>query len=103
MEFNEYQQQDKNFGNYNKILGPYATSLNLVSSVGKLSDTLSQVLNRTEGVINDKDMKKIQLYLGDILHDVSSTATSLGIDLDDIAMTNIRKNYLLHQKEIENK
>ena len=43
----------------------------------------------------------MEIVLGDILQWISTTATVLNIDLDEVSMMNIRKNYLLHKKELE--
>ena len=102
MEFNDYQQQINNFADFNQQLGPYITGLNVVSADGKLSENLVDVLNKQNGVLDKKDIAKIEISLGDIMQWLSTTATTIGIDLDEIAMMNIRKNYLIHQQQIVN-
>ena len=101
MEFTDYQQQINNFANFNQQLGPYITGLNIVGGVGKLSEILIDVLNKQNGALDKKDIAKIEIVLGDILQWISATATVLNIDLDEVSMMNIRKNYLLHKKELE--
>ena len=102
MEFNDYQQQINNFANFNQQLGPYITGLNIVSAVGKLSENLVDVLNKQNGALDKKDIAKIEISLGDIMQWISTTATTIGIDLYEIGMMNIRKTYLIHQQQITN-
>lgn len=100
MEFNDYQQQINNFANFNQQLGPYVTGLNIVASIGKLSENLIDVLNKQNGELDKKDIAKIEISLGDIMQWISATSTSIGLNLDEVAMMNIRKNYLIHQQQV---
>lgn len=100
MEFNDYQNQIKNYANFNVELGPYITGLNCATNTGKLTEILSTILNSKSG-ITQKDIAKLELVLGDLLFWITTTASTLGIELDEVAVMNIRKNFLIHQKEIE--
>lgn len=103
MQFSEYQENSRNYQDYPHELGPFTTILGLMSSTGKLSNTLQPILNNAHGIFGGKEKDKITLILGDILFWLSATATDLGINMDDVAEYCIRRRALIKESKEKQK
>ena len=101
MEINEYQAQIRNFAMYPKELGPYYTILGVTSETGNLANKLKELLNENKNGLDDKDKGKIAISIGDIMFWLSSMASDLGLEFDEIIALNLRKKALIKEKMIK--
>ena len=73
-----------------KILGITYTSLGLGES-GEVQGKVKKIIRDAGGEITDKIKDDIKKELGDILWYVATTSSEFGIDMDDVAKSNIEK------------
>lgn len=86
MNFNEYQSQALKTAIYPKALGLYYTALGLSGETGEVAEKIKKLIR--DGTIDQTSMKK---ELGDVLWYLSALSHELGIELQDVAETNIQK------------
>ena len=101
MEFNVYQENARQFANYNKELGPFSVILNLVSNVGTLSNKLYYSLESSDGRFTTEEKLKVAISLGDIINDISNIAADLEINLDEIIALNLKKLEISKEQELK--
>lgn len=94
MDFKEYQKKSRVTAIYpnqgNNFIYP---TLGLTGEVGEVSEKIKKALRDHDGVISDERREDIKKELGDVLWYIAQLATELGLDLDDIAQTNVDKLY----------
>ena len=103
MEFNDYQEQVRNFVDYPVEIGPFSVIYGIMSDTGTLAYKLRGILEEKHGEFNDVDKVKIQITLGDILRNISNIASDLNISLEEVAAINLRKLALQKEKQLEAK
>jgi len=89
MTFKEYQAESRKTVVYPRV-GEHSwiyPALGLCGEVGEILEKLKRVLR--DGAQIDKEALKKEL--GDVLWYLSSLAAELGIELEDVAITNIQK------------
>lgn len=103
MKFNEYQKLARRTSSYQKTVitsqeelvrqslpGLVAISMaamGLAGEAGEVVDYLKKTLHHGHPL----DREKVKKELGDVLWYVAETASALGLDLDDVATTNVDK------------
>lgn len=103
MEFNDYQEQVRNFIDYPVEIGPFSVIYGIMSDTGTLAYKLRAILEEKHGEFNDVDKVKIQITLGDILRNISNMASDLNISLEEVAAINLRKLALQKEKQLQAK
>jgi NTP pyrophosphatase (non-canonical NTP hydrolase) len=92
MDFQDYQQRSRETAFYpgagSNVLYP---TLGLCGEAGEVADKVKKVLRDRGGQITDDVRDDLQLELGDVLWYVAQLATELGLDLEQIAASNLAK------------
>lgn len=93
MDFNEYQQEAKQFAIYkDPVIYP---ALGLASEAGEVCGKIKKIMRDTEGIHNlihkyDR-VEEIKAELGDVLWYIANLASDLEIPLEYIADENLAK------------
>lgn len=108
MELNDYQAQTRVFNDDIIGLGPYVSVIALNKCVGDFSNIIynminnqSRTTNDEQATLDDEQVKKLKIILGDILYVVARTADTVDTTLEDVANINIRKKYLTREYELK--
>ena len=101
MEFNDYQEQVRNFVDYPIEIGPFSVIYGIIGDVGTLAEQLRVILEEKHGEFNDVDKVKIQITLGDIMRNVSNMASDLNISMEEVAAINLRKLSMQKERQME--
>ena len=92
MNFAEYQKEALKTAVYpnrrNNIIYPV---LGLNGEAGEIAEKVKKVLRDKNGIIDDETGAAIKKELGDVLWYVAALCDELGLDMDDVAVSNIRK------------
>ncbi len=92
MTFEEYQKESRRTALYpNKDNNFIYPTLGLSGEAGEVAEKIKKVLRDKDGMMDDATREEIKKELGDVLWYVSQIATELGLSLDNIANTNIKK------------
>lgn len=98
MTFEEYQKFSRRTALYpdrdHNFVYP---TLGLAGEAGEVAEKIKKVIRDNAGVLDDQRRQEVKKELGDVLWYVAQLATELGLDLQDIAKTNLDK--LLSRKE----
>ncbi len=98
MDFKEYQKLSRKTAIYpNKDNDFIYVTLGLAGESGEVVEKIKHVLRDDKGKMTEETKKEIAKELGDTLWYISQLATELGLDLEDIASSNIDK--LFSRKE----
>ena len=100
MEANEYQDKCRLYYESPRELGPYSTILSMMSSVAEVSEILKECLDKKHGDISDMEQLKINVSIGDCLFQLTNLAADVGLSLNNVMMTNIRKHQLINDRII---
>jgi NTP pyrophosphatase (non-canonical NTP hydrolase) len=94
MNFKDYQEKSRKTALYpNKDNNFIYPTLGLAGEAGEVAEKIKKVIRDKDGVIDDETKEMIKKELGDVLWYVSQLATELGLSLDDVAESNIKKLY----------
>ncbi len=93
MDFKTYQKECRKTAIYltepgRRIIYP---TLGLCGESGEVAEKVKKLLRDKNGSVDDEFLKNIEKELGDVMWYISSLASDLGIDLDNIASNNISK------------
>lgn len=92
MDFKEYQKKSRVTALYpnqgNNFIYPV---LGLTGEAGEVAEKIKKVIRDNNGVVSEERREEIKKELGDVLWYMAQLATELGLDLDDVAQTNIAK------------
>lgn len=66
-------------------------TLGLANEAGEVVGKVKKIFRDRQGVVTDADREALTLELGDVLWYLSELCTRLGIRLEDVAASNIRK------------
>lgn len=92
MTFDEYQARCRVTAKYPDVGRNFIyPTLGLSGEAGEVAEKIKKVLRDKGGVIDDEVRENIKKELGDVLWYVAQLATELGLSLDDIADTNLKK------------
>ena len=92
-DFATYQQQAQTTAVYpNRGEGNFIyPALGLAGETGEICEKIKKAIRDEGGVISDERRMLLAKELGDVLWYVSTLATELGLDLDEIAAGNLAK------------
>lgn len=92
MGFNEYQKESRKTAIYpdagKNFLYPV---LGIAGEAGEVADKVKKILREKEGVLDEISREDLKKELGDLLWYMSQLATEIGVSLDDVAQSNIKK------------
>ena len=76
---------------YNKYKALEYLTLGLCSEAGEVAGKLKKVIRDFDGVIDEEKAQQLSLEIGDVLWYVAQLATTLGLQLSEIAEDNLNK------------
>ena len=92
MDFQQYQERCRATARYPDAgANPIYPTLGLCGEAGEVADKVKKVLRDRQGNFSPEVIADLQLELGDVLWYVAQLATELGLELEQIAQTNIDK------------
>ncbi|MFA4999875.1 MAG: nucleoside triphosphate pyrophosphohydrolase family protein [Patescibacteria group bacterium] len=92
MTFAEYQKESQRTALYPNKGGNYVyPTLGLAGETGEVAEKIKKIIRDKDGQIGNTDREELKKELGDVLWYIAQIATELGIDLENIAMENIKK------------
>lgn len=92
MDFKEYQQKALTtavYPNIGKCL--YYPTLGLAGEAGEVAEKVKKMYRDDAGILTSERKDAIKKELGDVLWYLATVAFECGLDLDDVAETNIAK------------
>ncbi|WPM05587.1 nucleoside triphosphate pyrophosphohydrolase family protein [Borreliella sinica] len=98
MELNEYQKKAKRTAKYiNKKEELILTTLGLAGETGEVVEKIKKLGRDKNYIIDDEYLISIKKELGDVLWYLSNLSNNLGITLEDVALTNLKKIQKRHE------
>ncbi|EEF84464.1 nucleoside triphosphate pyrophosphohydrolase family protein [Borreliella spielmanii] len=98
MELNEYQEKAKKTAKYqNKKEELILTTLGLAGETGEVVEKIKKLGRDKNYIIDDEYLISIKKELGDVLWYLSTLSNNLGITLEDVALTNLKKIQKRHE------
>ena len=98
MRFSEYQRRSRETAVYphlgDNLVYP---ALGLCGEAGETAEKIKKAIRDDGGVLTDERRAALAAELGDVLWYVAQLATEAGVDLDEIAESNLEK--LLSRRE----
>ncbi len=95
MQFGEYQKKaaETDYSEVEPITSTKFISilLGLVGEAGEVAEKFKKIYRDKEAVISEEDKLSIKKELGDVLWYITSLGRHVGVDLEDIAISNIEK------------
>ena len=94
MTFREYQLKSKETATYpEKDHNFIFSAFGMMSEAGEAGEKIKKIWRDKNKSVSDEDRTEIKKELGDVLWYLSQTATELGIDLEEVAQTNLDKTH----------
>jgi NTP pyrophosphatase (non-canonical NTP hydrolase) len=92
VDFQLYQERCRATARYPDAgANPIYPTLGLCGEAGEVADKVKKVLRDRQGNFSPEVIADLKLELGDVLWYVAQLATELGLELEQIAQTNIDK------------
>ena len=92
MDFQLYQERCRATARYPDAgANPIYPTLGLCGEAGEVADKVKKVLRDRQGNFSPEVIADLQLELGDVLWYVAQLATELGLELEQIAQSNLDK------------
>ncbi len=92
MTLDEYQTESSKTAQYPKEeLALYYVGLGIAGEAGEVAEKIKKVLRNDNGVISDERREDLKKELGDVMWYLAQAGVVLGLSLDDIAQTNLKK------------
>jgi len=94
--FNDYQLFAEDTAVYpeqHNFLGLVYVSLGLANEAGEVAGKIKKIMRDDNFNISDERLEDIKSELGDVLWYLSGVCSELGIELGDVAVTNLHKLY----------
>ena len=91
MDFNDYQKLTQKTANYPKELGLNYATLGLVGEAGEVANKVKKIIRDDNNILTEERRKQLNFEIGDILWYCSQLATELDLNLENIAIDNIKK------------
>lgn len=101
MELNEFQNALNKLSVYPRDLGPYYTILGVQKEVGSLAEKLMTNIEAEKPKFDSKDIMKISISIGDIIHWLLCMSADLGLSFSEIAALAIKKRTMEYDKRFE--
>ena len=91
MSFDIYQEKTGETAMYPPDKALEYLTLGLCSEAGEVAGKLKKVIRDFDGVIDEEKAQQLSLEIGDVLWYVAQLATTLGLQLSEIAEDNLNK------------
>jgi NTP pyrophosphatase (non-canonical NTP hydrolase) len=91
MELSDYQQSSRRTAEYPRSAWLAYPALGLAGEAGEVAEHAKKAIRDDGGEVTDERRAAMAKELGDVLWYVAQLATELGLDLDDIAQSNLDK------------
>ena len=92
MDFKEYQDIARSTAIYPNIGNNiYYPTLGLCGESGEVAEKIKKIMRDDGGIVSEEKKELLKKELGDSMWYLSNLAAELGLDLNDIAETNIKK------------
>jgi len=93
MTFDEYQSKTPLTAKYptEKSMGILYTSMGLSGEVGEICNKVKKIIRDDNFIVTDDKRNDIKKEIGDVLWYVSQLCNELGLNMDEIAFTNLEK------------
>ena len=92
LDFQLYQERCRATARYPDAgANPIYPTLGLCGEAGEVADKVKKVLRDRHGSFSSEVIADLQLELGDVLWYVAQLATELGLELEQIAQSNLDK------------
>ncbi len=92
MTFNDYQQESRKTALYPDLGSNFIyPTLGLAGETGEVAEKIKKIIRDDDGFVSEEKRQEIKKELGDVLWYLAQLATELGLDLDDVARSNIEK------------
>ena len=92
LSFLEYQKQSKTTAIYPNVGNNVIyTVIGLAGETGEVADKVKKVLRDKDGKFDTDAIESIKMELGDVLWYIAQIASELGLNMDDIATSNLNK------------
>jgi NTP pyrophosphatase (non-canonical NTP hydrolase) len=91
MELSEYQRLSRRTAEYPREAWLTYPALGLAGEAGEVAEHAKKAIRDDAGQVTDERRGAIAKELGDVLWYVSQLATELGLELEEIAETNLEK------------
>lgn len=91
MNFKEYQLKAKETAIFPAHLRIIYPTLGLTGEAGEVSEKVKKLYRDYNGVLTHDYVENIKKELGDVLWYIATLCTDLGIDMEEVATSNIEK------------
>lgn len=91
MSFDIYQEKTGETAIYPPEKALEYLTLGLCSEAGEVAGKLKKIIRDNNGVIDEDAAQKLSLEIGDVLWYVAQLATTLGLQLSEVAEDNLSK------------
>lgn len=91
MDLSEYQRLSRRTAEYPREAWLTYPALGLAGEAGEVAEHAKKAIRDDAGQVTDERRAAMAKELGDVLWYVSQLATELGLELDEIADTNLQK------------
>ncbi len=91
MDLAEYQRRSRRTAEYPREAWLAYPALGLSGEAGEVAEHAKKAIRDDDGEISDERRAAMAKELGDVLWYVAQLASELGLDLDEIAQTNLDK------------
>ncbi len=91
MSFDIYQEKTGETAIYPPEKALEYLTLGLCSEAGEVAGKLKKIIRDNDGVIDEDAAHKLSLEIGDVLWYVAQLATTLGLQLSEVAEDNLSK------------
>jgi NTP pyrophosphatase (non-canonical NTP hydrolase) len=92
MDFNQYQTQSRRTAKYPPIgAGVIYPTLGLTNEAGEVAGKVKKIFRDKGGVIGPAEREALKGELGDVLWYLAQVCTELGLSLDEVAESNLKK------------
>ena len=98
MTLNEYQKAANGTAIFPKDMAVPYTLLGLSGEVGEVCNKYKKIIRDKGNIVREEDRQQLQDELGDVLWYLATCLSSLGLDLEQTAATNLNKLILRKKK-----
>lgn len=91
MSFDIYQEKTGETAMYPPEKALEYLTLGLCSEAGEVAGKLKKIIRDNNGIVDEDAAQKLSLEIGDVLWYVAQLATTLGLQLSEVAEDNLKK------------
>ena len=92
LDFNLYQKHARKTAIYPNLGNNFVyPTLGLTGEAGEVAEKIKKVIRDKNGLIDKNTRRELKKELGDVLWYLTNLATEIGLSLEEIARTNLKK------------